>query len=259
MKIRLVDHNHTRMFSVLFTMGALSGNIILQWLFLSPEVFDQVVFSGAITAIILAGPLSYFIGVKMRDVQQLTDQLEFAVNHDHLTGTCTRKSFYQQVAKLPDAPLIVIVTDIDHFKRINDEYSHQAGDSALKQFAAVLRGSCRNEDLVARFGGEEFVILMRNLQLDEAIETAQRLCNCVRDRTFMAEGHRLRITASFGVAESAGPGDIDTALHRADLASYRAKRDGRDRVYCFDPALDTGAVEKQRTRTEGAGSRKKAS
>ena len=240
MQLRLKNQNDVRVFSIVFTIIALSGNVVLQYVMLPPDFFVRIIFSSAIITVMLLTPLSYFIGLKLRDVNDLTVQLEHAVNHDNLTGTCTRLSFYHRLAHMGDVPLALIVADIDHFKRINDKYGHQAGDSALKQFASTLLRNCREEDVIARFGGEEFIILLRDVELTDGVTAAQRLCDRVREKSFAANGEQLRITASFGVAEVTSISEIDAAIHNADLAAFRAKRDGRDCVRQYNPDLDIG-------------------
>ncbi|WP_299843042.1 GGDEF domain-containing protein [uncultured Roseovarius sp.] len=223
----------------------MAGNYVLQYLMLPADVFERVLFSSEIITVMLAAPLSYYIGTKLLDVNDLTVQLEHAVNHDNLTGTCTRLSFYHRLAQMEDVQLVTIVTDIDHFKQVNDKYGHQAGDSVLKQFANTLLRNCREEDVVARFGGEEFIVLLQDVSLEDGVLAAQRLCDRVREKKFMANGQRLHITASFGVAEVETVSEVDDAIHKADLAAFRAKRNGRDKVYSYDPELDSDAPHSQ--------------
>lgn len=245
MQIRLKSQNDVRVFSILVTVIALSGNVVLQYVMLPPDFFTRVVFSNAVITVMLLTPLSYFIGSKLRDVNDLTVQLEHAVNHDNLTGACTRLNFYQRLARMGNVPLVLIVADIDHFKQINDEHGHQAGDSALKQFADTLLRNCRETDVIARFGGEEFIILLHDIELEAGVAVAQRLCDRVRAKTFVVNGEQLHLTASFGVTEVTSIRDIDCAIHNADLAAFRAKRDGRDLVRQYDPRLDTGGAAQQ--------------
>ncbi len=241
MQLRLKNRNDVRYFSIAITGVAVAGSFLLQRLILPQEVLHSVLFAGELITIMLTLPLSYFIGSKLLDVNDLTVQLEHAVNHDNLTGTCTRLSFYHRLARMSETPLMMIVTDIDHFKHVNDKYGHKAGDIALKQFASTLLRNCREEDVIARFGGEEFLILLRDTTPEEGLLAAQRLCDRVREKRFVAEGRQLRITASFGVAEVTSISEIDDAIHRADLAAFRAKRDGRDRVCVYDPELDSNS------------------
>lgn len=134
-------------------------------------------------------------------------------------------------------PLSLIVADLDHFKRINDEHGHAAGDQALTNAARTLRECVRQIDHLGRYGGEEFVILLPNCDANAAATIAERCRQALAARPLVAEQGLISVTASFGVA--GGLGDIDeSALFReADLALYRAKENGRNRVEMADSVV----------------------
>jgi diguanylate cyclase (GGDEF)-like protein len=128
--------------------------------------------------------------------------------------------------------LSLLLLDLDHFKRINDVFGHQAGDMVLKEVGQVLLDGMRATDFAARYGGEEFVIILPHISKDQAARTAERLRRKVASRVFRHGGKDLRVTASVGVA-SLSSGSLETGaelLRRADEALYRAKAEGRDRV-----------------------------
>lgn len=131
-----------------------------------------------------------------------------------------------------DTPLALVVTDIDRFKSINDAYGHHGGDQVLKCFARTLLASVRDVDLVGRWGGEEFVILMPGTNLDDALQAAERMRQAVMEQPArVADGRRCPSTASFGVAAfSPAEPAVDVLLGHADAALYRAKENGRNRV-----------------------------
>ena len=187
MQLRLETKSDVRKFAVSITMIALSGCAMLQYLMLPADVYDRVLFRGLAISVILALPISYIVGLRLMDVHRLTSELEHAVHHDTLTGLCNRISFYHRLDGLEDMPLVMIAVDVDHFKKINDEFGHQAGDHVLKQFAVTLLRNCREDDVVARFGGEEFVILLRDTTLEEGVLAAERLCCRVREKAFLRE------------------------------------------------------------------------
>ena len=242
MQLRLKNLYDVRMFSLVITSVAVFGSLALMHLMMRPEILRETIVAGACITVMLAAPISYFVGLMLLDINILAQKLEHAVNHDNLTGACSRANFHERLEGVTDQDMVLIVADIDHFKRVNDRFGHKAGDYALKQFATTLVRNCREDDVVARFGGEEFVILLKGTELDEGIATAQRLCDCVRDKKIFTEGHELRLTASFGVAGMTSVSQVETAFQKADLAAYRAKREGRDRVFAYDTALD-GEVE----------------
>lgn len=153
---------------------------------------------------------------------------------DQLTGVGNRRRLDQAMkvevgrAERSGKKLCAFIVDLDHFKRVNDTYGHEAGDMVLAAFGSLLCRCTRAADIVARFGGEEFVVLLPGAGLEQGAATADRI------RVALAEG-RIEplpdpITASFGVAELA-PGETGTALmQRADKLLYQAKRAGRNRV-----------------------------
>jgi diguanylate cyclase (GGDEF)-like protein len=124
-------------------------------------------------------------------------------------------------------PLSVVFVDADHFKRVNDEHGHEVGDQVLVLLARTLRANLPRDDLLARWGGEEFVIVMPQTPAEEAVAVAERLRQ-VLARVAWPAG--LKVTASWGVAQAVVAADVETALREADQAMYRAKHEGRDRV-----------------------------
>ncbi|MFU1476211.1 GGDEF domain-containing protein [Roseovarius sp. C7] len=238
MQLRLKNLAQVRLFAVTVTAVALTGVHLLQLVIYPPDLWQKILVTSTVITISMASPIAYFVGLKIAAVERLTAQLEHAVNHDALTATCSRLRFYEEVGKARRWPMMLIATDIDHFKQVNDRYGHQAGDAALRQFAQSLIRNCREDDIVARFGGEEFIILLRAETEPEALATAERLRDCVAAREFVLDAQVVQMTASFGVAPAFEAAAIDRGLHAADLALYRAKRMGRNRVCAYDPLLD---------------------
>jgi diguanylate cyclase (GGDEF)-like protein len=129
-------------------------------------------------------------------------------------------------------PLVMIMLDIDHFKQFNDTFGHEAGDLVLKQVAATLLDNARDSDVVSRYGGEEFALVMPGASLEEGTERAEALRLAIRQLHLSHRGRTLgTITASFGVAAypEHGPGWPEL-VNAADHALYQAKGEGRDRV-----------------------------
>jgi two-component system cell cycle response regulator len=165
---------------------------------------------------------------------------------DGLTGLWNRTYLDAQVtmelaaARRTRAPLSCIMADIDHFKSINDNYGHAFGDDVLREVSSILTHQCRTEDIVCRYGGEEFTILLPNTSIGHASEMAERLRTAISNHAFSFRGQRVRVTGSFGVAnlrEQIPPSLIELA----DSALYSAKRSGRDRVVTFDSEEPVGA------------------
>jgi diguanylate cyclase (GGDEF)-like protein len=157
---------------------------------------------------------------------------------DPLTGLGNRRHLDRRCAELlPQAqrlgePLVLALIDIDHFKSVNDAFGHAAGDAVLVSLAQLLRENTRAGDVLARFGGEEFVMLLPGMQAERAIEVCERLRERVAAYPWAAaaaDGSDLAVTVSIGMV-AAPPYDLTTLMARADAALYAAKRSGRNRM-----------------------------
>jgi diguanylate cyclase (GGDEF)-like protein len=159
----------------------------------------------------------------------LRDELTKAYNRRHFLDQLTTELAY---ARRHMTPLALLLFDIDHFKRINDTFGHQAGDFVLARVAKIAGGTVRTEDIFARYGGEEFVILCRGVPLENAGILAERLRALIELSAFEHEGTRVSVTISVGVAALPEfPAEDGLQLiAAADEALYEAKRTGRNRV-----------------------------
>lgn len=157
---------------------------------------------------------------------------------DPLTGLPNRYAYNMRLNqefsrfKRYHSPLSLVICDIDHFKKVNDTYGHDAGDLVLKEFASHIRKGVRESDFAARFGGEEFIILLPETDLINATKAMNKLRQSLKDLPIKCGEQTIKITASFGISLF---GEGDTAKQvftRADIALYRAKNRGRDQVCC---------------------------
>jgi diguanylate cyclase (GGDEF)-like protein len=171
--------------------------------------------------------------------EQALRQMYESAARDALTGVSNRKCFDERLgaelafAQRHGTPLCLTLIDVDHFKRVNDGYGHQAGDAVLRAVAAVLARSIRAEDMVARYGGEEFAVIARGADLRGAGIMAERLRQQVAEECVEHQGRLLRVTASLGVASLACCGasrDKAGLIALADARLYQAKQRGRNRV-----------------------------
>ncbi len=171
----------------------------------------------------------YNISKVIAEKESITQDAE----KDELTHIYNRKKFNTMLAfAIRDAtvygtPFSIILLDIDHFKTINDTYGHDVGDKVLIELSALLKNVLRGDDLLARWGGEEFVILSASTTLDHAQELAQRIRKEIAHFPF---SHITRLTCSFGVSEFANGDTKESLLKKADKALYFAKTKGRNRV-----------------------------
>jgi diguanylate cyclase (GGDEF)-like protein len=167
----------------------------------------------------------------------LSEQMQEIAVHDQLTGVLNRRGLIERCAnayasaRRNDTAVTVVMTDIDRFKTINDDYGHATGDAALVHFAESLRDGRRAEDIVARLGGEEFALILPGAGLESAVEMADELCHRIDETPITVDGVEFTMTASFGVATLSERDEslIDTIV-RADRALYRSKRAGRNQI-----------------------------
>jgi diguanylate cyclase (GGDEF)-like protein len=168
--------------------------------------------------------------------ERLAAELERLSLQDPLTNLYNRRylqTHFEQlltVAQTQGLEVAVIVLDIDHFKQVNDQFSHLIGDQVLRQFAQVLLHNVRPGDIAARFGGEEFVVLLPDTHLEQAQMIAQRLCQAIAQHPWQRIHTRLSITTSIGLALGQPNESSQQVLARADHALYRAKQLGRNQV-----------------------------
>ena len=155
-----------------------------------------------------------------------TDALTFLSNRRQVINSLQKEVIRAERYK---TSFSISMLDIDHFKKINDSYGHTVGDEVLIQLADMMREGVRESDMVGRYGGEEFLILLPNTELKKAGEQASRLCKLIRE-TDIDVGEKINITVSIGVAEYRhGEENWQKFLSRADMALYEAKNAGRDR------------------------------
>ena len=166
-----------------------------------------------------------------------TAELEQLAYYDTLTGLYNRRSILEKLnewlrhVRRYKGSLSVVMLDIDFFKQVNDLHGHRVGDRVLADLADFMRRSVRQTDLVGRYGGEEFLILLPRTDATGAATMAERVCRALRAAPLHdAGGGVLKVTASLGAAEYCEGDDEDSLISRADAALYRAKGAGRDRI-----------------------------
>lgn len=176
---------------------------------------------------------------------QLTEQneeLKRLASTDGLTGLTNRRTLYEFLGtgvsrvRRYGGTLSLLMIDIDHFKRVNDTWGHAAGDTVLRNIAQLIRLALRDVDIAGRYGGEEFVVLLPETEIDGAMQIAERLRLSVAGTPVPQEsGPPIPVTVSVGVGQLAAEESGESLLSRADQAMYRAKNNGRDRVETAGP------------------------
>jgi two-component system cell cycle response regulator len=181
------------------------------------------------------------------------ERIEQLIIRDDLTNLLTQRSFFieldSQVSRRNDGPapergtLFVLMLDLDHFKRVNDTYGHLVGSQTIKEVGQVIEGNLRGQDFAGRYGGEEYIALLQDLTPEQAAAVAERLRASIEQHevTMARKGSEVRLHVTISIGVSAYPRDSDASLdliEKADLALYRGKKEGRNRVVKFDPDRD---------------------
>lgn len=176
---------------------------------------------------------------KSSGLVKLLEMASLASVTDELTKTYNKRYIQEKlpvelvVSKLNKDPLTIIMTDIDHFKRINDTYGHLAGDEVLREFCSILKNNLREDkDWMARFGGEEFIICLSQTDHQTALKIAERLRKSIEDADFVFKGEDIKITASFGLCTNniEKNYDIEEFVQCVDKKLYQAKESGRNMI-----------------------------
>jgi len=168
-------------------------------------------------------------------LQRQLEEISHIASHDRLTTVYSRHMFEEMLqkelsrAKRYSRPLALIMVDVDFFKEVNDRYGHQSGDIVLREIALALQEYLRDSDLVSRWGGEEFVIILPNTTCQQATLIAEELRRAIEERRFNGD---IRLTCSFGVTAYREEDTVDTLFARIDRALYRAKEFERNNVQC---------------------------
>ena len=226
---------------------------------LSNFVMVAIVLPGIAMVTILLGRLRKRMAAQREELRAALARIQQLATLDELTGLANRRRGQELLAaeaaraQRDDRPFAVALVDLDHFKRLNDRFGHAGGDEALRRFALEARAALREVDAIARWGGEEFLVLMPGAAEPEALAALERLRARVAALVVPAAAGPMRFTLSAGVAQH-GAAAVAETVARADRALYRAKALGRDRVEAAglraEPPVDaTGAIRRLRSNT----------
>jgi diguanylate cyclase (GGDEF)-like protein len=201
-----------------------------------PPVTPRLFFVGSMMQMCLT-----FGFVLMMNYRMVTDLRVLAIR-DPLTGILNRRSLEDEASYLlarcdrNNEVLTMMMIDVDHFKSVNDQHGHPAGDEVLKQLVAITNASIRTGDYFARYGGEEFCVMLPLTTREEALVLAERLRQRYAETTFLIGSKTLHSTISIGLADTRQAGvEFETLVSFADQAMYQAKQAGRNRVEIFQP------------------------
>ncbi|MFH1034895.1 MAG: EAL domain-containing protein [Pseudomonadota bacterium] len=200
------------------------------------------------------GQITHFVAVfhDITEIKASQEQIKYQAFHDALTGLPNRALFNDRLrvalarAQRGQQSLAVTFLDLDHFKSINDSLGHAIGDVLLQEVAARLQQCLRAEDTVSRLGGDEFIMIMPDVQgPDQAVAAAQRIIEAL-ERPFVLKGHELYVTASLGITLFPADGDeLETLVKNADMAMYRAKEQGRNTFQLYTSSMNKRVLLRQ--------------
>lgn len=174
--------------------------------------------------------------VHLHELHYRHSQLEYEAGLDYLTGLANRQRIMMLLStsfrksQRNHTPLSVIMADLDLFKSVNDNYGHLVGDHVLQTTAARIEAAVREKDVIGRYGGEEFIVVLANKSLSQASQVAERIRAQIADTPIKTHNCVIRMTISLGVAEACRNDNVEKLIARADAALYRAKRNGRNSV-----------------------------
>jgi diguanylate cyclase (GGDEF)-like protein len=212
-------------------------------------IHEEVLWQLVRTANGVTRNLMYVLAKRVRNANQaiingahLQQELEHTASIDSLTGLFNRRwmneYFQRQIGRAlkDNKPLVLLLADLDHFKQINDTHGHIVGDDVLCAVASVLSQHIRPSDLLARFGGEEFALILPETSMAEALQVAERIRAAMEITRIAVKDSKppkeIQLTLSLGIANLALGDSMETLLERADKALYRAKDNGRNRIEC---------------------------
>ena len=185
----------------------------------------------------LAAPISYGIGGANLELYRAKQEADTASHTDPMTGLMNRRALTERVQSLQTATLVLVIADIDHFKRVNDTYGHLVGDFVIAAVARMMANALAEFGPLARVGGEEFALLASGLPADEIVAHLNAARARIAATPLLIEGRVVRVTISAGLATGAAEDGFDKLYAEADRALYFAKLSGRDRVLSFDDVI----------------------
>jgi len=215
--------------------------IIILFMFFYPK--DYLLEASYITAfkiqIILSFLLLVFLSAlyeyskerSMRKMKKIQSDLEFFLRRDPLTGLYNRRGYHDSIDEISDKHGVMLMCDIDHFKKINDTYGHDAGDFVIQEVAQCIRENVRKEDVAIRWGGEEFLIFLANTNINNGYIVAEKLRESVERLTlYYREDVTIKVTLSMGISSISNQIPLEEAIRNADNAMYVSKASGRNQI-----------------------------
>lgn len=228
----------TSLFSVFATQVMMHGGYYVFGI--DVRASEQIV--SIIAPLSIAFVVTWFLFDLLKKLDCLEQEMRGLANHDHLSDTLTKKAFLElandrmKIARREKLDVSLLMMDLDHFKTVNDTYGHLVGDSVIKSIGQLLNRNKREADLVGRFGGDEFIMLLWGTDNAGAIQFANDLCVTVKRLELQHNGNIINLTTSIGLSGVYGGSheEVTELVSQADKALYLAKKSGRDKFVTFE-------------------------
>ncbi len=218
------------LYSVIISVFVVAANYAFSVVFVGLDYLKTYIVPETLVPILLAVPVAVIAARQRRRIYRLNCTLQDMVDHDGLTQLKSRQYLLNSVKVAAQENTVVMMIDVDHFKALNDTHGHQTGDRALQHMARIFADCCRAGDVISRYGGEEFVIVLKDSDLSAAALIAKRMRKTLANRPLETSSGSIVLTVSIGISVLRDNDDMTDALVRADTAMYLAKKKGRDRV-----------------------------
>lgn len=230
-RARLIMLEAIGLFALYVGLYSLAGN--RDYSAINPDLLTALNYINIAVNFIALGILGYYFREASITAEAKMEQL---ASTDTLTNLYNRRKMREFIEiervrqRRSGEPFLLVLADIDHFKQFNDTYGHDCGDYVLQEVARLMQDSLRDQDLVSRWGGEEFLIMLPQTRLDGGARAIEKLRRQIQDSQLEFTGHAFGVTLTFGVAEYDGDRSLDACLKAADDALYQGKHSGRNRV-----------------------------
>lgn len=217
-------------FTLLITLMTMVVSVSLNVILFPVEILSITMKGTVIIVLVVTMPTCLWVARNMQEKALLSAQLQDLVDRDRLTDVATRDFFFTRLTAAPHAYGVSLMIDIDNFKRVNDTHGHLAGDDVIRAVAQIMRDQIREQDIVCRFGGEEFVVFLHEATPQEGWSIAERIRASTQAATTTTEVGDIKVTVSVGGSLKDRIEHVDEAIKRADECLYRAKAAGRNRT-----------------------------
>lgn len=229
--------------SMILSVLATLANLYVFGFLDSSYVTLASIFIAMLVPLIVAFPVAWFTVNMVFEIHKLEEETRILVTYDALTGLLSRRAFLDQANYLcrlvarQGAGFTILILDLDHFKTINDDYGHAAGDRVLEAFGKIVHQISRSSDLAGRIGGEEFAFVLPYTTAEQALNFTARLHQMIRETVVEDHGASIRFSVSIGLAFCAHMVTVEKAMALADKALYHAKKSGRDQSVIYNEAI----------------------